>query len=42
VLGNVVARDIRLYLSYLSGLAALLALPDTYVEEWVRELNASV
>ena len=42
VLGNVVGRDIRPYLSYLPGLATLLALPGMYVEEWVREFYASV
>ena len=31
VLGNVVGRDIRPYLSYLPGLAVLLALRGTYV-----------
>ena len=42
VLGNVVRQDIRPYLSYLPGLAGLLALPGTYVEEWVCEFYASV
>jgi hypothetical protein len=42
VLGNVVGVDIRQYFTYLLGLPGLLALPGTYVEEWVRELFASV
>jgi hypothetical protein len=42
VLGNIVGQDIRPYLSYLPGLAGLLALPSTYVEEWVKEFYASV
>ena len=42
VLGNVVGQDIRPYMSYLPGLAGLLALPGTYVEEWVREFYALV
>ena len=42
VLGNVVGRDIRPYLSYLLGLEVLLALRGTYVEEWVREFYASI
>ena len=42
VLGNVVGQDIRQYFSYLPGLPGLLALPRTYVEEWVREFYASV
>jgi hypothetical protein len=42
VLDNVVGQDIRPYLSYLPGLAGLLALPGTYVEEWVCEFYASV
>jgi hypothetical protein len=42
VLGNVVGPDIRLYLSYLPGLVGLLALPGTYVAEWVREFYTSV
>jgi hypothetical protein len=42
VLRNVVGQDIMPYLSYLPGLVGLLALPDTYVEEWVREFYASV
>ena len=41
MLGNVVGRDIRPYPSYLPGLASLLALPGTYMEEWVREFYAS-
>jgi len=42
VLGNVVGVDIRQYFTYLIGLPSLLALPGTYVEEWVPEFNASV
>jgi hypothetical protein len=42
VLGNVVGADIRQYFTYLPGLPCLLALPGTYVEEWVREFFASV
>jgi hypothetical protein len=42
VLGNVFGQDIMPYLSHLPGLAALLALLGTYVEEWVREFYASV
>ena len=42
VLGNVVGQDIKQYFSYLPGLPSLLALPGTYVEEWVREFYASV
>ena len=42
VLGNVVGADIRQYFKYLPGLPGLLALPGTYVEEWVREFFASV
>jgi len=42
VLGNVVGQDIRPYLNYLPGLAGLLALPSTYMEEWVKEFYASV
>jgi len=40
VLGNVVGADIRQYFTYLPGLLGLLALPGTYVEEWVREFYA--
>jgi hypothetical protein len=36
VLGNVVGADIRQYFTYLPGLLGLLALPGTYIEEWVR------
>jgi len=42
VLGNMVGADIRQYFTYLTGLLELLALPDTYCEEWVREFYASV
>ena len=42
VLGKVDGQDISPYVSYLPGLAGLLALPGTYVEEWVREFYASV
>ena len=42
VLGNMVGADIRQYFTYLTGLLDLLALPGTYVEEWVREFYASV
>ena len=42
VLGNDVGQDIGPYLSYLSWLAGLLALPGTYMEEWVREFYALV
>jgi len=42
VLGNMVGVDIRQYFTYLPGLLGLLALPGTYVEEWVREFFASV
>jgi len=42
VVGNIIGQDIRPYLSYLLGLARLLALPCNYVEEWVREFYASV
>jgi hypothetical protein len=42
MLGNVVGVDIRQYFTYLPGLPGLLALPGTYVEEWVREFFASV
>jgi hypothetical protein len=42
ILRNVVGADIRQYLTYLSGLLGLLALPSTYVEEWVHEFFASV
>ena len=42
VLGNVVGADIRQYFTYLTGFPGLLALPGTYVEEWVHELYASV
>jgi len=42
VLGNVVGADITQYFTYLTGLPDLLALPGTYVEEWVREFYASV
>ena len=37
-----VGVDIRQYFTYLVGLPGLLALPGTYVEEWVREFFASV
>jgi len=37
-----VGADIRQYFTYLPGLPGLLALPGTYVEEWVREFFASV
>jgi hypothetical protein len=37
-----VGQDIRQYFSYLRGLLALLVLPGTYMEEWVREFYASV
>jgi len=39
ILGNMVGADIRLYFTYLPG---LLALPGTYLEEWVREFYALV
>ena len=42
VLGNMVGADIKQYFTYLPGLPGLLALPGTYVEEWVREFFASV
>jgi len=42
ILGNVVGADIRQYFTYLHGLPELLALPDTYCEQWVREFYASV
>ena len=42
MLGNVVGVDIRQYFTYLVGLPGLLALLDTYVEEWVRKFFASV
>jgi len=42
VLSNVIGQDIRPYLSYLRGLAGLLALLGTYVEEWIHEFYASV
>jgi len=42
VLGNVVGADIRQYFTYLTGFPDLLGLPGTYVEEWVREIYASV
>ena len=42
VLGNVVGADIRQYFTYLLGLPGLLALPGTYVEEWVRKFFALV
>jgi len=42
VLANIVGQDIRPYLAYLVGLVGLLALPGTYVEDWVREFYASV
>ena len=42
VLGNMVGAYIRLYFTYLLGLPGLLALPGTYVEEWVKEFFASV
>jgi len=40
ILGNVVGADIRQYFTYLHGLPELLALPDTYCEQWVREFYA--
>ena len=36
VLANIVGQDIRPYLAYLVGLVGLLALPGTYVEDWVE------
>ena len=42
VLGNVVGVDMRHYFTYLSDFPGLLALPGTYVKEWVREFYASV
>jgi len=40
--GTMVGADIRQYFTYLLGLPGLLALPGTYVEEWVRDFFASV
>jgi len=42
VLGNMVGQDMKQYFSYLPGLPGLLALPGTYVEEWVREFYVPV
>ena len=41
-LGNMIGADIRQYFTFLPSLPGLLALPGTYVEEWVREFYALV
>jgi hypothetical protein len=41
-IGNTIGQDIRSYLTYLPGLVGLLALPSTYVEDWVRDFYAIV
>ena len=41
-LANIAGQDIRPFLTYLLGLVGLLALPGTYVEDWVKEFYAIV
>ena len=42
ILANIVRQDIRSYLAYLPGLVGLLALPGTFVEDWIHEFYASI
>ena len=42
VLANIVGQDISPYLTFLPKPVGLLALPGTYVEDWVQEFYASV